>query len=512
VTILKEVSVSVHEHARIGVVGKNGAGKSTLLRVLAGEKPKKGAIEISGKVVYIPQLVMGEDSLDVTVGQYLERVGGKLHEVRAYLHRHMPHIVLSAERHLHDLSGGELAALQLSAALLQKPDVLLLDEPTNHLDVTGLVMLKKILADIQCAVVLASHDEYFLDEVAEEIWFVEEGAVRIYGGNYTHFVTQKKHEDDAAQRAHKSAVQKLKTARDRYQTEQHRADRSYTEGLQVKRQSSMSSIERGFFNDEATFSYGQRRMGHLKKMKDLEEEVVTTALEKKRPLRVSLDSTEHKGRQLLEVTDATLTLGSRSLAHIEKLKIRSFQCTVIVGKNGSGKSALVRALCGMGPAKLTGAVLNEVTTFAYLDQHYRSLEANLTLLQLMKKEHSMLSETELRRQLGRYLFFDEEVVHGRVGDLSGGEMARLTYALATAKPLDMLVLDEPTNNIDIETSHILAEALVDFPGALVVVSHNVAFLDAIGGDVVYGFKDAQLVELSVSAHDRELFVEAVAAL
>lgn len=509
--LFKDVNLSVQEGDCIGLVGKNGTGKSTLLKLLARKiQPTAGTVDSSCSAYYLPQLDFSLFQNEQSIEEYIAHHNGKWPLVNAALHKWFNTSTIQPTKKLKTLSGGELVKLHLAIAQSKNPNLLLLDEPTNHLDAEGLNVLQNFLKSFPGTFIITSHDPFFLDLVVNHIWELDEKTIKQYGGNYSHYEEQKEIGREAQARNYESAKKDLGKAQRSLQFEQTRAARSKRKGRKQADDHSMSAKDKGFFKNRASANAGKQRVKLEKIIQERKEIVSSLKEDKKRKSHFVLEHDSHEGRKsLIRVERGALKVGNRVLVSDISLHIKYGDRFVLVGKNGSGKSSLVKALMGKTDAfSLSGKVQRrENLNTVYMDQGYQIIDHNLTLIGNVEKHNPGISNEDARRQLGRFLFFQQEDIRKKAEVLSGGEAARLTLAMVTAKPVDLLVLDEPTNNLDIETLDVIADALEDFPGALVVISHNTHFLERVGIETALMISHQKLTQMKTSPLEPEEFYE-----
>ena len=491
---------------RLGLVGRNGSGKSTLLDLLSGSRsPTGGRVVRTGRIAVLSQAPPRQDAGSVAhllgVAERLEAVrrleGGDYDDdlvdvicddwevesrARLLLSRlGLGH--LSLDRPLHSLSGGEARRVALAGAMLAEPDYLLLDEPTNHLDIDARARLTEVLGAWQRGLVVVSHDRRLLDHMGH-IAHLRDGRVHLYGGNYSHFEACRAAEVAAARRAMERAELELKRARrqareeaDKHARKAARGVRSRSTGsqpkmvLNVKKAASERSGARLKHRTDAELAQREARLQHAR-----------AGLADDGSVRVDLGGTRvPAGKVVLEATDLTWTApdGSFTLGPLDLL-VQGPGRIGIVGANGSGKSTLLRLLLGT-LAPTAGRVRRAPLRWALLDQHTEMLRADVSLLANLQHACPDLGISEARWWLDRFLFSRFEV-DKPAGVLSGGERMRAALAciLAGAVPPQVLVLDEPTNDLDLDTVGVVARALRDFEGALLLVTHDLHFLDDLG--------------------------------
>jgi ATPase subunit of ABC transporter with duplicated ATPase domains len=493
--------------ARIGLVGCNGSGKSTLLKLLAGQlMPTTGTVTTTGSVYYLPQISTltppQESVLDwlSTISEEWWTVTTQLAEMFA--------IELPLLQSVSCLSGGEWTKLWLAIAFSKQPDLLLLDEPTNHLDLIALEQLRRALQEFPGALVIVSHQPFFLDQVVDTIWELTPEVLHVYGGNYSFYRSQKEIEYQTALRAHEVARKELKRAKTSALQEQHRAAQSRQQGR--KQANSIPKVLAGARKRAAEVTAGIAKQKHEAAVATATQKVMETRIKTTKVARVQLEECSQKHRNLIDIQGANLTVGDRTLIENIQLRVSSGDRISIAGANGSGKSSLARAILKIeqSPASLqSGEVLCLQSLKAvYLDQNYALIKRNQTVLENMQSANQTLSYQLLRQQLGHFLFFHDDVYKPASG-LSGGELARLAIAIISISEIDWLILDEPTNNLDLETIDHIVAGLNEFQGALWVISHDIDFLSRIGIHQAYQLKHRQLQPLLHQPREAEQYYQ-----
>jgi ATPase subunit of ABC transporter with duplicated ATPase domains len=518
VTIFDSLNLTLSGTRRSALVGPNGAGKTTLLRLLAGiVAPERGSVTLGAgdRVGYLPQEPPGPDlTIDRLLGAALGevwRLHGELETLAArlgepeMLSRYgeaqerfgalggwavqaqldgardalgIAHIPLDAP--LGDLSGGEAARALLAGVLLARPTVLLLDEPTNHLDLDGLAWLSEFLLGFAGAVLVVSHDRRFLDDTVSQVLELDGGALTAYSGGYTAYREQKAHAADRVELAYEA------------QQKRHRrleADIAATRGFALHTETTVSRAE-------------------APKMKRYAKKVAKKAQARERRLRRELDSDEHidkprhvtalkveldgggGGRLVAALRGVTAGWDGEPLLHGVELTIHGSDRIAITGPNGAGKSTLLALLDGT-LAPLRGTVERPVKA-AVLPQGADALPADVPAVAFVRS-HAEVGEGEARRLLGHFGLEGAAALRP-LGRLSPGERARTAIAAMVAAKAELLLLDEPTNHLDFPSLDVLESALRDYPGAIVAVSHDRAFLEAIGTHRQVRVGDGQVTE------------------
>ena len=508
--VLRNVTWEVKPGDRIGLVGVNGAGKSTQMRLIAGhEEPSSGQVVRQGE----PRIAFLQQEFDVnpdrTVRQELfqafgeaatvlnrqqqveEAMGsekaaedpdhldeliqelGKLqsrfealhgYELDARVDKLLPTIGFSpegAERQVRDYSGGWQMRIALGKILLQEPDLLLLDEPTNHLDVETIQWLEGYLREQTAALVVISHDRTFLDRVCNQIVSTERGLSRSYLGNYSDHLEQKQLEQEATQSAFER--QQKEIASQQAYIDRFRA--SATRSTQAKsREKQLSKVER-----------------------------VEAPIESVAGPSFRFPPAPRSGAQVAVIDNLTHSYGDKILFLGAELEVERGDRIAFVGPNGAGKSTLLRLVMGTEQPNEGVARLGEHNVVArYFEQNQaEALDLSKTVIDTMYEAVPDWTQTQVRSLLGNFCLSNDSVFK-EVGKLSGGEKARLALALMLLSPCNLLVLDEPTNHLDIPAKQMLEDALIDYEGALLVVSHDRYFISRVANRIVE-LRDGELI-------------------
>ena len=478
-TLFQNIHLSLSVDDRIALVGTNGVGKSTLLKLLAGQlQPTQGSVICAGSSYYLPQISTIQSTIRAkSVFEFLNIVSNDWWEIERTLETKF-NTTLDLALPLLNLSGGELTKLFLAIALSQSPDFLLLDEPTNHLDYVALEELRQFLCQFQGGFVIVSHKPFFLDQVTHTTWELTSESLQVYGGNFSFYREQKQLEQAAKVRSHETARKDLKRAKASAQREQERAAQSHRHGRQNA--GSLPRIVAGKLKRQAEATAGSQKVKTDQAIAAATQKVAETKVKTYKATSIQLEERSHKHRTLIEINDAALWVDNRLLLKEIQIQVSSRDRISIAGVNGSGKSCFIRAILGSKSAYLQGGSIQVAEMQSmYLDQTYELVDRTQTVLENMHRANSALDYQRLRQQLGHFLFFNDEV-HKSASLLSGGELARLAIAMITISELDLLILDEPTNNLDIDTVDQMVEALNDYRGALWVISHDLDFLSRIG--------------------------------
>jgi ATP-binding cassette subfamily F protein 3 len=508
--VLRDVTWEVKPGDRIGLVGVNGAGKSTQMRIIAGmEEPSSGQVIKQGdpRIVYLQQefdvdlrrsvrqelfQAFGEaaqvlnrqreveeemaseqaatdaDHLDALIHELghlqsrFESLNG--YELDARIDKLLPTIGFSAdgaEQLVGDYSGGWQMRIALGKVLLQEPDLLLLDEPTNHLDVETIQWLENYLIGQTCPLVVISHDRAFLDRVCNQIVETERGVSRSYLGNYSQHLEQKALEREASQAAF-DRQQKELSAQQAY-IDRFRA--SATRSTQAKsREKLLDKVER-----------------------------IEAPVESLSGPRFQFPPAPRSGRLIASIEDLSHSYGDQILFLGANLEVERGDRIAFVGPNGAGKSTLLRLVMGIETPDEGRAALGEHNVIAgYFEQNQaEALDLSKTVIDTLFEAVPDWTQTQIRSLLGSFCF-SNDAVFKEVGKLSGGEKARLALALMLLMPCNLVVLDEPTNHLDIPAKQMLEDALIEYEGAVLVVSHDRYFISRVANKIVE-IRDGELV-------------------
>ena len=492
--IFSDVTAKIEDHDRIGLVGPNGTGKTTLLRVICGElEPDDG----SGKIARGADLSIGYQkqncglSFDGTIWQEMQSVFADVYALErrmkelqermaqentpalaeeyrrtedAFLARDGYQIevkiktVLTGmgfaehgfDKCVDKLSGGEQTRLAIAKLLLEAPSLLILDEPTNHLDFATLSWLEDYLASYKGALLVVSHDRYFLDKLCNKIWELEDGTLWEYKGNYTAYTRQREEQDTRQKKLY----------------EQQQAERAKLEDYVAR------NLVRA-----STTKMAQSRQKMLERLEPIEK-----PHRRLKPPKIRLEFETEPVKDVLDVEGLTIAVGSgereRILLANAEFNIQRGDKVAIIGPNGSGKTTLLRTLLSAQPPIKGRITWGRGVKRSYYDQGSDHLDQSLTVLDTMWKAYPRLYETPLRTALGAMGLTGEDA-HRLVGQLSGGERARLKLAIICLAGSNVLVLDEPTNHLDLPSKEVLQQALAEYEGTLIIVSHDRYLLDRV---------------------------------
>ena len=497
--VLKDVSLTLQQGDRMGLVGVNGCGKSTLMRILAGlESADSGEISMvrGTRIGYLAQQNMVTSGLSVWDElqkvyepvfemerrlRELEEEMSRAHEEPArfsrlssdydkLLHRFeesdgyswksLVSGVLNGlgfkpaqyDQKVDSLSGGEQTRLCLARLLLQKPDLLLLDEPTNHLDMETLTWLENYLTAYRGSVLVISHDRYFLDHVCTCMVEILMGASEQYSGNYTRYIAQRQERFETRMRA--------------YELQQK----------EIERQQAIIARYR-MYNREKSIRAAESREKALERMEKLDKPV------DERAIRFRFEARRRTGEDVLMLKDVSKSFGEKHLfAHLD-LHVRMGDRVALIGPNGVGKSTLIKLITGDEPAD-TGVIrYGSNVDIGYYDQHQSALHPEKTVLDEVWDRFPRMEQSDVRGALGMFLFTGDDVFQP-IKTLSGGEKGRVALTALMLRKDNLLLLDEPTNHLDMESREVLEDALSDFGGTIITVSHDRYFINRIANRIL----------------------------
>ncbi|BAY19326.1 ABC transporter-related protein [Nostoc sp. HK-01] len=468
---------------RIALVGRNGVGKSTLLKIIAGQiQPKSGSVFRQGSIYYLPQISTIQESINAdTVLNYLISIADEWWNIEEILQTQF-NTTIDLSLPMANLSGGELTKLFLAIGLSQQPSLLLLDEPTNHIDLPALESLRQLLLNFAGAYVIVSHKPFFLAQVTAVTWELTPNQLKVYGGNFSDYRRQKQIELEVAMRSHEVARKELKRTQAAAMQEQQRTAQAQRNGRAKFLNGSIDRMAAGLIKTKAEAAAGTAKTKHEAAVAKATQKVNETKIKTTKVTSVHLEESNQKRRNLIDIQGANLWISNRLLIQNIQLHISSGERIAIIGANGSGKSTLAKAILGMEKETVlleSGEILiTPVMKAVYLDQTYQLVNRQQTILENMQSANSNLSYQLLRQQLGHFLFKYDDV-HKSAFVLSGGELARLAIAMISISEIDLLILDEPTNNLDIETVEQMVIGINEYQGALFVISHDIDFLSRI---------------------------------
>ncbi|WP_270282914.1 ABC-F family ATP-binding cassette domain-containing protein [Streptococcus infantarius] len=494
--LFDNINIQVDEKDRIALVGRNGAGKSTLLKILVGEEaPTSGEINTKRdlSLSYLAQdsrfesentifdemlhvfddvrsmesrlrkmeMQMAEltgDAFDKLMSDY-DRLSEEFRVKGGFTYEAEIKAILNGfkfdesmwQMKISELSGGQNTRLALAKMLLEKPELLVLDEPTNHLDIETIAWLENYLVNYQGALIIVSHDRYFLDKVATVTLDLTKHSLDRYVGNYSKFMDLK--------------AEKLALEAKNYEK-------------QAKEIAKLEDFVQRNLVRASTTKRAQARRKQLEKMERLDK---PSAGQKSANMTFHADKVS--GNVVLTVTDAAIGYDDQILSEPINIDVKKFDAIAIVGPNGIGKSTLIKSIVGQIPFIKGTSTYGANVEVGYYDQTQSNLTSTNTVLDELWNDFSTTPEVEIRNRLGAFLFSGDDVKKS-VSMLSGGERARLLLAKLSMQNNNFLILDEPTNHLDIDSKEVLEDALIDFDGTLLFVSHDRYFINRVATKVL----------------------------
>ena len=496
--IFRNVSAQVHDGDRIGLAGVNGTGKSTLLKIMCGELETDTGVVTRASwftVAYLPQEITidlgsrslfdeAESAFDEALAhqQEFDEIGVQLAtldegspELAGLLKRQgeLQHLLeghdifrirpaierilfglgfsrADLERPVSDFSGGWIMRLLLAKLLLQKPSLLLLDEPTNHLDLDSLTWMEDFLVQYQGAMVIISHDRAFLDRVTSKTWELSLGRLTSYKGNYSHYLVEK--------------AQRMELERAAYDNQQ----------------AMIKQTERFITRFRAKSTKAKQVQSRAKQLEKLER---IELAETERTIHFSFPPAASSGRDVLQLKGVNKEFDGKQVFKDVTFDLQRGDKLAVVGVNGAGKTTLLKIMAGLEPAEGTIRLGHNVI-LTYFGQHQaQELSGELNVLDTVYHAAEDMTVTRVRSLLGAFLFTGDEV-EKKVQVLSGGEKSRVALARMLIKPANLMLLDEPTNHLDITSQEVLQEAMAQYEGTIIVVSHNRFFVNSFVNKVL----------------------------
>lgn len=500
--VLRSVTFSLQKGEKMGLVGVNGCGKTTLMRMIAGEmQPDGGSIHRNKdlRVGYLAQL----DDIPLTdtvwgallkVFEPIRVMERRMAEIEKLLESADPETALRLsseyqrltesynaqqgyayegeilrvlnglglkpemhQRQVSTLSGGERTRLSLAKLLLQKPDIILMDEPTNHLDLEAIEWLQDYLTDYKGSLLLISHDRYFLDHVCTTMGELLGGKMIKFTGNYTEYMKKRTADFETRMKAYE--LQQKEIQREQAIIERYRS-----------------------FNREKSIKAAESREKRLAKVERLEKPV------EEQHVRFSFDARRRSGEEALEVRELSKSFEGQPVFQNLSFKLRTGDRVALIGPNGVGKSTLFRILTHQINPDHGSVRFGTNIDIGYYDQHQQNLNPQNTILDEVWNTFPKLEQTRIRSALGLFLFTGDEVFE-KIEKLSGGERGRVALTKLMLKQDNLLLLDEPTNHLDMDSREVLEDALRDFPGTILAISHDRYFINRFAEKVMVMEKD-----------------------
>ncbi|RUM40467.1 MAG: ABC transporter ATP-binding protein [Desulfocapsa sp.] len=496
--IFRDVSAQVHDGDRIGLAGVNGTGKSTLLKIMCGEQevdpgvvsraswftvaylPQEVTIELGSRSLFaeaetafaealaqqrefeeLGRRLAGLEQNSPELSGLLERQGELQHlleghdvfRIRPEIERILAGLGFSRQdldRPVSEFSGGWVMRLLLAKLLLRKPSLLLLDEPTNHLDLDSLTWLEDFLQQYQGALLIISHDRAFLDRITDKTWELSLGRLTCYKGNYSHYLVEK--------------AQRMELERAAYDNQQ----------------ALIKQTERFITRFRAKSTKAKQVQSRVKQLEKLER---LELAETERTIHFTFPAAAPSGREVVQLSGVNKEFGGKQVFTDVSLDLQRGDKLAVVGVNGAGKTTLLKIMAGLEPAR--GNIrLGHNVILTYFGQHQaQELSGELTVLDTVYHAARDMTITRVRSLLGAFLFSGDEV-EKKVQVLSGGEKSRVALARMLIKPANLMLLDEPTNHLDITSQEVLQEAMAQYEGTIIVVSHNRFFVNSFVNKVL----------------------------
>ena len=489
--IIKDANFLVNEHEKVAIVGVNGAGKTTLLKILTGEEHADSGNVIlakDAKLGYLRQINNVDSTLSIidelyTVIEHILNMEKRMLEMQEQM-QHLSGEELEAlyssytalthsyelmdgyaakskvigilkglgfdendfDRKINTLSGGQKTRVFLAKLLLEEPDIILLDEPTNHLDLRSIEWLESYLLNYKGAVIIVSHDRYFLDKIVSKVIDIENAEVQMYSVNYSDFSAKKQMLLDAKMKEYLNQQQEIK----------------HQEAVITKLKQ---------FNREKSIKRAESRQKQLEKIDRVEAPV--THIEN---MRLSLDISKESGKDVLTVHDLSKSFDEKHLFSNINFEIKRGERVAIIGDNGTGKTTLLKIINGLLSPDTGEVIYGSNVSIAYYDQEHQVLHMDKTLFDEISDTYPEMNNTQIRNILAAFLFTGEDVFK-KIGDLSGGERGRVSLVKLMLSKANFLLLDEPTNHLDILSKDVLESALNSFPGTICYVSHDRYFIN-----------------------------------
>lgn len=492
-TLFKDINFSIENNARIGLVGPNGVGKTTLLKIMTGEEEStKGEFTVNKDidVGYIAQ----ENALDenksiwdemITVFAPLIKQGENLTKMQEQIANHPEDSDLLKRydqmqfdfeqnggytyqadiksvlngfnfkentwtKKIGSLSGGEKTRLSFVKLLLKKPDLLLLDEPTNYLDLDTLDWLEGFLKNYDGAILTVSHDQYFLDHLATQIFEMRYGKLTIFKGDYTHYLAERQLRDAQQEAAYEKQQEEIKAAEDFIQKNLVRA---------------------------STTKRAQSRRKQLEKMERIDPPKHSGKV------KINFKADRPSGKEVLIAQDLTIGYPDKTMVNNISFQVNKGNRIAIIGPNGIGKSTLLKTIMKKLAIKSGSIKYGASLDIGYYDQELQGLDYKKTVIDTIWDRHKSMPEKDVRSILASFLFTAKDI-DKVVGQLSGGQRARLTLTVLALEHDNFLIMDEPTNHLDIEAKEVLEQALSKFDGTLLFVSHDRYFINQLANKII----------------------------
>lgn len=437
-----DFSQLIHAGDRIAIIGNNGAGKSSLLKAMAGLFTDYDGL------LKVPK--------DVELG-YIEQL--------------LPND--------HDISGGECFMHAFYHILAAMPNCLLLDEPTNHLDATNRKELIEQIRYFYGTVVVVTHDVALMDQCFDKLWHIDNGVIKIFSGKYSDYAQQRLQQQAELSKQLKGLNKDKKAMHTKLMQEQQRAARSSAQGAKSINNKKWATVVSHAKARRAQETSGKKKIALQTQKQSILDRL--DDLNAPPPIKPTFYMpAQSASGVLLQINNGGIGYGEKTVLSNIHLTMHNHDKAVLAGANGSGKTTLLKAIRQDASVQRTGEWQDlNLQAIGYLDQHYQQLPKGVTVLEALTAIVPDWDPTQCYRHLAEFLFKGHDCVHQSINHLSGGEKARLSLALIAAKPPKLLILDEVTNNVDLETINYLIQILADYPGAMLIISHNQYFVEQL---------------------------------
>ncbi|MBE6083435.1 MAG: ABC-F type ribosomal protection protein [Tissierellaceae bacterium] len=460
--LLKDISFKLYKNDKVALIGKNGVGKTTLLKIITSQTEKdSGSVKINGRWGYLPQNLFLRNDKNF---EYVNQIVNKSESYGRFLELLRKFELNGVEnRPIETLSGGEKTKLYIIKLLLQNPDILIMDEPTNHLDYETIQWLENFIKNFKGAVFIVTHDRYFLNNTVSQIFELENKTIKEYSGNYTFYYNQKKEETERIKLEYHQYINKRK--------ELEKAAREHME--KSKRYNNMSQND---FQRHKSAKVAKRSKAIISRIKNMEE--------KEKPFVPKNVNIKFKRDE--EKTGDILIKGRKLSKSYDKVLFKDISFDLyknkkvaIIGKNGVGKSTFLKGI--IGKIKIDGEIyISPSAKIGYFSQELENLDMDMTVLDNLKR--ISFDESSIRNILGSLLFKGDDI-YKKLWDLSYGEKVKVSFAEILLEKTNVLILDEPTNFLDIPTKEIIEDALSEYDGAILFVSHDRYFINKMAQEI-----------------------------
>lgn len=504
--LFDHINLSVDQHEKTALIGNNGCGKSTLLKMIAGELlPASGYLHTEAGPYYVPQIFGQYNHFTIAQALRAENKLGALKEIMAgnvttenytlldddwtieerckdaLRHWQLPDLDLSQK--LGTLSGGQKTKVFLAGMLVHQPELILLDEPSNHLDTNGRSLLYNFIQETQCALILVSHDRRLLNLI-DRVCELTSAGIEVYGGNYDFYRAQKQAESHALHQDLQATEKALRNAREKERLALERQQRSDSRGKGKQEKAGVARIMMNTLRNKAENSTSKVKSVHAEKIDTIRHDLkaLRSTLPESDRMKIGFDNSAlHKGKILFNATDINYFNNSRRLWNGNlNFQVKSGERIAVKGLNGSGKTTLLKIISGDLQPQI-GKVYKADNQSVYIDQDYSLVNSHLSIYQQASQfNDSGLHDYEIKIRLNWFLFNADDW-NKSCDVLSGGEKMRLLLCCLTisGQSPDIIMLDEPTNNLDTQNVEILTTAINDYKGTLIVVSHDTYFLEQL---------------------------------